>query len=149
MADVYFAGKQLKSRIDYTHIDSDKLWIGVLPNFMGLHSNGERIAYNAQEDNLPITFNVFYYPGWRAYLVKPWSTDIIRELPIEVIGELGRIQVRVPKGQDQWLLLRFDDTPPRIVGSWISALSILLALGLLIGDVRNRRKDEGGRRKDE
>ncbi len=146
MADVYFAGKKVKSKIDYTDIDPDKLWIGVLPNFAGLKANGELIVYHAQEDTT-ITFNTFYYPGWRAYLVKPQTTDILRELPIHVDPNdvLGRIQVAIPKGQEQWLLLRFDDTPPRIAGEWISAISVLLALGLLIWDVRERRrrKDEG------
>jgi hypothetical protein len=133
MADVYFAGKRLKSRIDYTDIDPDKLWIGVLPDFTGLKANGERIVYHAQEDTT-ITYNIFYYPGWRAYLVKPQTTDIIRELPVHVDENdpLGRIQVSIPAGQEQWLMLRFDNTLPRIIGGWVSALSILTALGILI-----------------
>ena len=142
MADVYFAGKKVKSKIDYTAIDPNQLWIGVLPNGIGFNADGERIAFSAKEDNLPITFNTFYYPGWRAYLVKPWSTDIIRELPIQIVGDLGRIQVRVPKGDNQWLMLRFDDTPPRIAGEWITAASLLLALGLLIWDVRAKRRQK-------
>ncbi len=147
MADVYFAGKRLRSKIDYTHIDTDKVWIGVLPDFAGLHANGEQIVYHAQEDAV-ISFNTFYYPGWRAYLTKPKTTEIIRELPLDVDPDdpLGRIRVHIPQGQEQWLLLRFDDTPPRIAGHWISAASILLALGLVIWDIRDkgrRRKDKG------
>jgi hypothetical protein len=141
MADVYFANKKLKSKIDYTDVDPDKLWIGVLPDFAGFKANSEQIVYHAQEDTT-ITFNTFYYPGWRAYLVKPRTTEIIRELRTEVADELGRIRVHIPKGQEQWLLLRFDDTPPRSVGQWISAFSILIALGLLIWDLKARQKDE-------
>ena len=143
MADVYFAGKKLKSKIDYTHIDADKVWIGVLPDFAGLHANDEQIVYHAQEDTT-ITFNTFYYPGWRAYLTKPKTTEIIRELQVDVApdDDLGRIRVHIPQGQEQWLLLRFDDTPPRVVGNWVSAVSILLALGLVIWDVRDKRKSE-------
>jgi hypothetical protein len=144
MADVYFAGKKLKSKIDYTHIDADKVWIGVLPDFTGLHANGEQIVYHAQEDTT-ISFNTFYYPGWRAYLTKPKTTEIIRELKIDVALDdpLGRIRVHIPQGQEQWLLLRFDDTPPRIIGNWVSAASILIALGLVLWDVRDKRKVEG------
>jgi hypothetical protein len=152
MADVYFAGKKLKSKIDYTHIDTDKIWIGILPNFAGLKANGEQIVYHAQEDSI-ITFNTFYYPGWRAYLTKPKTTEILRELKLDVDPDdpLGRIRVHIPAGQEQWLLVRFDDTPPRIVGGWISALSILLALGLLV--IRRReagggRQEAGGRRQE-
>ncbi|MBM3130712.1 MAG: hypothetical protein FJ009_19045 [Chloroflexi bacterium] len=146
MADVYFAGKKLKSKIDYTHIDADKVWIGVLPNFAGLKANGEQIVYHAQADSI-ITFNLFYYPGWRAYLTKPKTTEIIRELPLDVDPDdpLGRIRVHIPQGQEQWLLVRFDDTPPRIIGGWMSATSLLLALGLVIWEIRDQQKmkDEG------
>ena len=140
MADVYFAGKKLKSKIDYTHIDPDKVWIGVLPDFAGFHSNGEQIVYHAQEDTT-ITFNTFYYPGWRAYLVQPKKTEIIRELKVDVApdDDLGRVRVHIPQGQEQWLLLRFDDTFPRVIGNWVSAVSILLALGLVIWGVRIQR----------
>ncbi|MEW5717509.1 MAG: hypothetical protein AB1817_02665 [Chloroflexota bacterium] len=143
MADVYFAGKRLKSKIDYTHIDTDKVWIGVLPDFAGFHANGEQIVYHAQEDS-SISFNTFYYPGWRAYLTKPKTTEIIRELPMDVDPDdpLGRIRVHVPQGREQWLLLRFDDTVPRVIGHWISAASILFALGLVIWDARDKRRQK-------
>ncbi len=148
MADVYFAGKKLKSKIDYTHVDPDKVWIGILPNFAGFKANGEQIVYHAQEDTT-ITFNTFYYPGWRAYLTKPKTMEIIRELKMDVAPDdvLGRIRVYIPKGQEQWLLVRFDDTLPRVIGGWVSAASILIALGVLAWDVRT--KAEGRRMKDE
>lgn len=140
MADVVFANKKIKTKTVATDYPQDILWIGVLPDGIGMHTDGERIAFTANADDVAITFNLFYYPGWRAYLVKPWSTDIIRELPIQVTDNLGRIRVPVPKGPDQWLMLRFDDTPPRIAGEWISAFSVLLCLGLLIWDVREKRR---------
>jgi hypothetical protein len=137
MADVYFAGKKLKSRIDYTDIDQaieqGKLWIGVLPNFAGLKANSERIVYHSQEDTTLI-FNIFYYPGWQAYLVKPQTTDILRPLKtyVDPNDPLGRVRVDITAGQEQWLMLRFDDTPPRVIGTWVSAISILLGMGILI-----------------
>jgi Gpi18-like mannosyltransferase len=140
MADVYFAGKKVKSKIDFTSFaNPDDVWFGVDQTGKGLRANGERVFYRSQVDNLPIVFNIFYYPGWSAYLVDPSNNAIIRPLPLEAVGKLGRIQARVPKGE-HWLMLRFDDTPPRIAGQWISALSVLLALGLLIWDVRVKRR---------
>ena len=143
MADVYFASKKLKSRLDYTDIDADKTWIGVLPNFAGLAANSERIVYHAQEDTT-LTFNIFYYPGWQGYLVQPQTTDIIRPLEtfVDPDDPLGRVRVKIPAGHEQWLVLKFDDTPPRIIGQWISAFSILLALGILVWDVKQKMKDE-------
>jgi len=55
------------------------------------------------------------------------------------VGDLGRIQVHVPPGR-YWLVLQFGDTPARIAGEWISALSILLCLGVLVWDVRVERR---------
>ena len=63
--------------------------------------------------------------------MKPYSTTIIQELPIQIIGEYGRMRVAIPRG-DHWLLLRFDDTPARTIGAVVSAASVLIALGLLV-----------------
>jgi hypothetical protein len=140
MADVWLAGKRVKTKLVLTDYPEDVLQAIPLPNMTGMHANGERIVLHVAEDNLPVRFNMFYYPGWRAYLVKPWTTDIIRELPIETVGDQGQMQVRMPKGREQWLMLRFDDTPPRTVGSWISVFSILLSLGLIVWQVRSQRQ---------
>ncbi|MDE3088490.1 MAG: hypothetical protein KGJ80_03780 [Chloroflexota bacterium] len=142
MADVYFAGKKVKSKIDFTDINLDNpddLWIGVDQTGKGLHSNGERVFVASQQADLPITFNTFYYPGWRAYLTPEFSSTIVRELPITPVGDLGRIQVHVPQGR-YWLVLQFGGTPARTAGEWISAFSILLCLGVLLWDVRAKRK---------
>lgn len=142
MADNYFAGKKVKSKIDFTHINidnPDEVWIGVDQTGKSLRANGERVFVASQQADLTITFNTFYYPGWRAYLTPEFSNEIIRELKIEPVGVLGRIQVHVPQGR-YFLILRFDDTPPRIAGEWISAISVLFCLGLLIWDVREKRR---------
>jgi hypothetical protein len=52
-------------------------------------------------------------------------------LPVipEETGTLGRMTVPVPVGEG-YVLLRFEDTMPRIVGRWISLGTLaLLALG--------------------
>ncbi|MBI3538602.1 MAG: hypothetical protein HY070_13725 [Chloroflexi bacterium] len=137
MADVIVANKKLKSKIDYTEFSQDEVWIGVIPG--GLRANGERIAFTSTGDNNWITFNQFYYPGWRVYFVKPFSAEIIGELPIQIVGEYGRMRVQIPRGE-HWLMLRFDDTPARAIGALISAASVLLALGILIWEIRVQRK---------
>ena len=138
MADVYLAGKKIKTKIDLT-AEPQPEWVGVDQTGKGLRANGERVFIVSQENDLPITFNTFYYPGWHAYITPENSNEIIRELPITPVGELGRMQVRMPEGR-YWLILRFEDTPPRIVGQWLSAFSILLALSLLIWEIRHMRK---------
>ncbi len=131
MADVLFAGKRVKSKIDYSDFNPDVLWYGVDQRGLGLRSNGETLEYDAKEDNLPVIWNIDYYPGWHVYLADKTGNAlrITRELPIQVVGEYGRIQVRVPQGR-HWLILRFEDTPPRIAGMIISAISALVVVGL-------------------
>ncbi len=138
IADVYFAGKRVKSKIDFTDINPDEIWLGVDQAGKGVRANGERVFFDSQVDGLPITFNTFYYPGWRAYLTPEKSDEIIRELPITQVGELGRIQVQVPKGR-YWLVLRFEDSLPRVIGTWLSVVSVIVALGILAWDVWKKR----------
>jgi hypothetical protein len=68
----------------------------------------------------------------------------IAELPIvpEVEGTLGRMTVPVPAGEG-YVLLRFEDTPPRIAGRAISLATagLLIVVGALAGR-RWRRNDE-------
>lgn len=138
MADVIFAGKKVKTKAITTDYGQDLLWIGLLPG--GLRTSSEQFVFHANAPDLKITFNTFYYPGWHAYLTKPKSTEVIRELQITAVGEQGKIQVEVPEGREQWLLLRFEDTWPRTAGEWISAASLLIVLGLLLWQIRAQRK---------
>ncbi len=136
-ADIWLGSKRVKSKIDYTELTQDQVWVGVVPD--GLRADGERVAFTSNGDDYWLTFRMQYYPGWRAYLVKEWSTDIIQELPIQVVDPYAWMRVRIPRGE-HWLMLRFDDTPPRTFGALISAASVLLALGLLIWKVQTQQK---------
>ena len=80
-----------------------------------------------------IVYNQFYYPGWRAYLLDGRGGQPVQELEVvpEAGGTLGRMTVPVPVGEG-YVLLRFDDTWPRIAGRWISLATLgLLLLGAL------------------
>lgn len=142
LADNYLAGKKVKSKIDYTAFEVDNpddLWIGVDQTGKGLRADGERVFIASQVDDLAVTFNTFYYPGWRAYLTPEQGDQIVKELPITPVGELGRIQVRVPQGR-YWLVLRFQDTLPRTAGQALSGLSVLAVMALVIWEIRLGRR---------
>lgn len=128
MADLMLAGKTIRSKIDYSH-HPDWLFIRVTRN--GLTPTGERVDYHAPNGAATIIFNVQMYPGWRVYLTKSRSTEILRELPIEIEPPYGRIKVTVPQGE-YGLWLRFEDTLPRTFGTILSAASLCIALGLFI-----------------
>ncbi len=135
-ADIWLGSRRVRSKIDYTEFTQDQVWVGVIPG--GLRANGERVAFTSTGDDYWITFRMQYYPGWRAYLVKEWSTAILKELPVEIVDPYAWMRVRIPRGE-HWLMLRFDDTPPRTFGAIVSAASVLIALGLMVWEVRTRR----------
>jgi Dolichyl-phosphate-mannose-protein mannosyltransferase len=135
LADNIMAGKNINSKVDYSAVPPS-LFIGLTRD--GLHTNSERIGYNAQEDNTPIIFNVQDYPGWHVYLLKSRSNEIIRELPILIDQPYGRIKVIVPKGQ-YWLLLQFEDTLPRTVGTILSGISLIFAMGIFVWNFSRQR----------
>lgn len=95
--------------------------------------NRETKSCSPRDDKV-LVFNHFYYPGWRAYLLDGEHGAPIEELPIipEETGTLGRMTVPVPPVGEGYILLRFEDTPPRTIGKAISWGSIvLLVLGAL------------------
>ena len=90
-----------------------------------------------------IVYNQFYYPGWRAYLLDGAGGKPVQELKVvpESEGTLGRMTVPVPVGEG-YVLLRFEDTLPRIVGRWISLVTLAsLVVGWGIA-AWNRRQEK-------
>jgi len=89
----------------------------------------EKVVFRARKEGR-ITFNTFYYPGWHAYLLESEEGPIERELEIVPHGTLGKITVPVPEG-DHYLLVRFEDTMARVVGKYVTALSVLVVFAAL------------------
>jgi hypothetical protein len=66
----------------------------------------------------------FYFPGWKAYVDG-------EEVEISVAGPEGFITLPVPKG-DHDVTVRFEDTPPRVVGWIVSAIGVLMLVVALV-----------------
>lgn len=64
-----------------------------------------------------------YFPGWTATLDGA-------PLALEPYGEQGLILLNAPAGAHE-IRLRFEDTPPRQIGAFISIISTMLALVLI------------------
>lgn len=97
---------------------------------------------NRKAEGEAMIFNHFYYPGWHAWLLDGENGNVVRELPIipATNGVTGRMTVPLPLGEG-YLLLRFEDTPPRQIGKAISLLTIagLLLLSLYFSSNRKLR----------
>jgi hypothetical protein len=77
-----------------------------------------------------LRFHIFYFPGWQGYVDKkkvdtyPW-------------GEFGLVTLDVPAGEHQ-LLLRFEETKERKLGSALSLATFILLILVLIKYSRKR-----------
>nr|HMN30344.1 hypothetical protein [Caldilineaceae bacterium] len=98
---------------------------------------------NQRSGEQRIVFNQFYYPGWRAYLLDGKNGQPLRELPIipEESGTLGRMTVPVPQGEG-YLLLRYEDTPPRTAGKLIALATVGLLAVATVWETWRQRKQE-------
>jgi len=129
IADHYIAGKKVASKIDFT---ASQETLEAAPIEVG--TNYELVRYKTFTEPARLVFDIFYYPGWRAYSMKKNNVgySIDRELKIEPYGKLGKISVEVdPKRRH--VLVRFEDTPVRVAGKIISGFGLLLVLALLLG----------------
>ncbi len=128
--------------VDYTTLNYNRE-TGFVVNSEARTSIAEEVWYWSPLEGRRIVYNQFYYPGWRAYLLDGPGGKPVQELKIvpEEEGTLGRMTVPVPVGEG-YVLLRFEDTAPRIVGRWISwaTLAGLAAAGLYGMWARRKRR---------
>jgi hypothetical protein len=136
LADYHIAGEPVTSGINYVYLyrQPGRVKAQTLERKVG----SELVEYSAQRPVL-ITFNTFYYPGWHAYLLDAETNAVVEELPISLRGELGLITVRVPEGVGR-VLLQFEDTPVRKLGTAVSLASLLLVALLVLAGLLLRLK---------
>jgi hypothetical protein len=145
MADYYisqdYAGEVVRpvdTKLDYAVFDYETFGA----NSEWQTTVGEEVYYfNGRGTPQAIVFNHFYYPGWNAYLLDGKGGQRVQQLPIvpETTGTLGRMTVAVPPGEG-YLLLVFEDTPPRTIGGVITlgTTALLVAAGLFAYWARRR-----------
>ncbi len=144
MADEYISAEKagepvtpVQTKVDYTVLSYDKE-SGFVVNSEAHSTVMEEVWYWSPLAGRHIIFNHFYYPGWRAYLLDGRHGQRVQELPIvpEEEGTLGRMTVPVPAGEG-YVLLIYEDTPPRVAGQAITGATLILLLVLgVFGPVR-------------
>ena len=150
MADEYVSKERagevvmpVASMVDYTTLNYNRE-TGFVVNSEARTSIMEEVWYWSPLEGRRIVYNQFYYPGWRAYLLDGPGGEPVQELAVvvEEEGTLGRMTVPVPVGEG-YVLLRFEDTPPRIAGRWISLTTVagLLVAGSFVAWSRRRGGD--------
>lgn len=142
LAEQVERGGEITTKVNYTALPADNS-VGVYS--MKMDSIHELLWVGTEKEGQSVTFLIPYYPGWRAYLYKdlgPHDGNLDEEVgPVTRVGPLvdqpvisttpieGWMVVPIPPGS-HFLELRFEDTPVRVVGRWVSIGSFLLMVGL-------------------
>ncbi len=116
LGDVYLTNAAPTTQVDYGALPKE-----VVVDSRAHDSTRDLLWFRAERDSV-VPFTRFMYPGWHAYLLDAPDGAPVRRLPVEPRGQLGLISVPVPAGE-HYLLLRFEDTPSRTLGTWLSLVS--------------------------
>ncbi len=146
LAEQVERGGEITTKVNYTALPADDS-VGVYS--MTMDSIHELLWVGTEKEGQTVTFLMPYYPGWQAYIYEdlgPHDGNLDEEIgPVTRVGPLvdhpaisttpieGWMVVPIPKGS-HFLEIRFEDTPIRIIGCWISLISVLGVVGLFIFD---------------
>jgi hypothetical protein len=139
LAEQVVQGGSIDTKVNYTASPPG--------NVLGVHSVEmdtvhELVWVYAADDRQSVTFFIPYYPGWTAYIYEDLGQSagdlkarvgrLVGSPPIQVTEYEGWLVVPVPQGE-HFLEVRFEDTPVRVIGKWISFLSLLALVAIFIG----------------
>jgi hypothetical protein len=82
------------------------------------------------EQRFPLRLHAFYFKGWKAHVDG-------EEAAVYPSGDLGLVTVDVPAGE-HLVVVRFEDTTPRLMGNFISLLAALGLAGFSIFNWRGK-----------
>jgi hypothetical protein len=88
-----------------------------------------RLAIDAAEP-FTLRFHRIFFPGWQVYAAG-------QPAPTGPSGQLGLVTAQMPAGAYE-TVIRFDQTPIRRVGDWLSVLSLAVVGAGLVGRRRPR-----------
>mgnify|MGYP001041897964 CR=1 FL=1 len=110
---LYRAGQPI-SKLDSQHLPE-----GVQAEMLGHSVVSDSYRFTSPQV-FTARFNTFYFPGWRAYLDG-------EERDIQISQPHALIEVAIPPGEHT-LLLRFENTPIRLLANGLSLAALLATL---------------------
>jgi hypothetical protein len=151
LAETVERGGEITTKVNYLALPPDDS-VGVYS--MEMDSVHELLWVGTAQEGQSVTFMIPYYPGWQAYVYEdlgPHDGNLDQAAgPVRRIGPVvgrpaigvtpreGWMVVPIPPGS-HFLELRFEDTTVRVVGGWISALSVGVVIWLFLGGQRRVR----------
>jgi hypothetical protein len=134
--NVMTEGEAPDLKVDLAELPKPRRRLAV--DLQGSTTISQELWVHAEEEGR-IVFDIFYYPGWQAYMLDGLHGKIQTRLEVIPHGSIGTVSVAVPKGE-YYLLLRFEDTPVRVVGQLVSVASLLTTLAILGWGLYGRAK---------
>jgi hypothetical protein len=129
----------INTKVNYTAIPPGDV-LGV--HSVEMDTVHELVWVYAADDQQSVTFFIPYYPGWTAYVyedlgepaddLKARVGPLVAKPPIRTTHSEGWMEIPVPQGE-HFLEVRFEDTPVRVVGKWISLATLLVIMAAAIG----------------
>jgi hypothetical protein len=139
LAEQVVEGGSIDTKVNYTAIPPGDV-LGV--HSLEMDSVHELVWVYAADDQQSVTFFIPYYPGWTAYIyedlgqpIEPLKARVgplVAQPPLHTTEYEGWIVVPVPQGE-HFLEVRFEDTPVRVVGKWVSLASLLGVIVAVVG----------------
>ncbi len=139
LAEQVVQGKAINTKVNYTAIPPGEL-LGV--HSVKMDTVHELVWVYAADDQQSVTFFIPYYPGWKAYIYQDLREPaddlearvgpLVASPAIRTTEYEGWMVVPVPSGE-HFLEVRFEDTPVRVVGKWISLASLLAVVAAVVG----------------
>jgi hypothetical protein len=114
---LYHAGQPI-SKLDSQHLPE-----GVQAEMLGHSVISDSYRFTSSQA-FTARFNTFYFPGWRAYVDG-------EERDIQISQPHALIEVAIPPGEHT-LLLRFENTPVRLLANGLSLAALLVTLIILV-----------------
>lgn len=148
LAEQVERGGQITTKVNYSALPADNS-VGVYS--MEMDSVHELLWVGTEQEGQVVTFFVPYYPGWQAYIYEdlgPHDGNLDKEVgPVTRIGPVvdrpairitpreGWMVVPIPSGS-HFLEIRFEDTPIRVIGRWVTIAAVVLVIGLAVAAKR-------------
>jgi len=144
LAEQVERGSEITTKVNYAALPANDS-VGVYS--MWMDSVHEFLWIGTAEQNQTVTFMIPYYPGWQAYIYQDLGPHdgnldetvgpitrigpVIAQPTIKTTSREGWIVVPIPTGS-HFLEIRFEDTIIRVVGRWITIISVIGFIILLI-----------------
>ncbi len=126
MAEDHVRGVPVTTHVDYSRVPQTEELAVDVREYGTAH---ELVWVHSGRPDQRLVFNIDYFPGWTAYLYEDTNNQpgrllrTIRLSEADTVGPIAQIAVPLEEGE-YFLLLRFEDTPVRVLGKVLTVLSL-------------------------